>query len=41
MPYSYGRQLVVAAIAATDPSFATALAPECRHDCEATTRARS
>lgn len=38
MPYSYGRHFVVAAIAATDPSFATTLAPECRHDCEATTR---
>lgn len=39
MPYSFGRHFVVAAIAATDPTFADGLAAECRFDCEPATRA--
>jgi hypothetical protein len=38
MVYSYGRHFVVAAIAATDPTFGATLAPECRYDCESVTR---
>jgi hypothetical protein len=38
MPYSYGRRYVVAALAASDPTFAGDVAVECLWDCEAETR---
>jgi hypothetical protein len=37
-PYSYGRRYVVAALAASDPTFAGDVAVECLWDCEAETR---
>ena len=38
IPYSYGRRYVVAALAASDPTFAGDHAVECLWDCEAETR---
>ncbi len=38
MPYSYGRRYVVAALAASDPTFSGDVAVECLWDCEAETR---
>jgi len=39
MPYSYGRRYIVAALAASDPTFDGDVAVECLWDCEAETRA--
>lgn len=39
MTYSFGRHRVVAALAATDPNFASDIGVECLWDCEYTTRA--
>lgn len=39
LPYSFGRRTVVAALAATDPTFAGDVAVDCLWDCEAQTRA--
>lgn len=38
MPYSYGRRYIVAALAASDPTFGGDVAVECLWDCEAETR---
>jgi len=38
IPYSYGRRYVVAALAASDPTFDGDVAVECLWDCEAETR---
>ena len=38
IPYSYGRRYVVAALAASDPTFGGDVAVECLWDCEAETR---
>jgi hypothetical protein len=38
MPYSYGRRYIVAALAASDPTFGGDVAVECLWDCEAHTR---
>jgi len=38
MPYSYGRRNIVAALAASDPTFSGDVAVECLWDCEAETR---
>ena len=38
MPYSYGRRYIVAALAASDPTFDGDVAVECLWDCEAETR---
>jgi hypothetical protein len=38
MPYSYGRRYIVAALAASDPTFNGDVAVECLWDCEAETR---
>ena len=38
MPYSYGRRYLVAALAASDPTFDGDVAVECLWDCEAETR---
>jgi hypothetical protein len=38
IPYSYGRRFIVAALAATDPTFAGDLAVECLWDCEVESR---
>jgi hypothetical protein len=38
MPYSYGRRYVVAALAASDPTFGGDVAVDCLWDCEAQTR---
>jgi hypothetical protein len=38
MPYSYGRRYIVAALAASDPTFGGDVAVECLWDCEAQTR---
>jgi hypothetical protein len=38
MPYSYGRRNIVAALAASDPTFSGDVAVECLWDCEADTR---
>ena len=38
MPYSYGRRYIVAALAASDPTFSGDVAVECLWDCEAETR---
>ena len=34
IPYSYGRRVVVAALAAADPTFGGDVAVECLYDCE-------
>jgi hypothetical protein len=39
IPYSYGRRYVVAALAASDPTFGGVVAVDCLWDCEAETRA--
>ncbi len=41
MPYSYGRRYIVAALAASDPTFDGDVAVECLWDCEAETRRRA
>jgi hypothetical protein len=38
IPYSYGRRYIVAALAASDPTFSGDVAVECLWDCEAETR---
>jgi hypothetical protein len=38
MPYSYGRRYIVAAMAASDPTFGGDVAVECLWDCEVDTR---
>ena len=38
IPYSYGRRYIVAALAASDPTFDGDVAVECLWDCEAETR---
>jgi len=38
MPYSYGRRYIVAALAASDPTFGGDVAVECLWDCETQTR---
>ncbi len=38
IPYSYGRRYIVAALAASDPTFGGDVAVECLWDCEAETR---
>ena len=38
MPYSYGRRYIVAALAASDPTFGGDVAVDCLWDCEAETR---
>ena len=38
IPYSYGRRYIVAALAASDPTFGGVVAVECLWDCEAQTR---
>jgi hypothetical protein len=41
IPYSYGRRYIVAALAASDPTFGGDVAVECLWDCEAETRRMS
>jgi hypothetical protein len=38
IPYSFGRRYIVAALAASDPTFGGDVAVECLWDCEAETR---
>jgi len=38
LPYSYGRRIVVSALAAADPTFSGDVAVECLWDCESETR---